>query len=350
MMSSNSILYYPTIEFRDENWLKAALLIWDNIYRIVPYAYSPNDSDDIKFAVDQGRIKSIILEEQDLSKTYDKYNDFISNLTIIPDGLENSDGTTRIHRDKIDTRLYPILEAQAKKFDNEWIEMSSAAARGYMMYLSQVVSENRHFARATDNVDSWIMSVYMNENGNFSEFVYDNNADGQYASIELLDLIPVQDITKMSIRNIVDKTNTLVDERNEFRSVVNNFLNELAPCSSADGTYEIIEKYKNELKRVKDQFKKSTSFSGNEFMRSSLAVGIPTALTTFGALMSTQPPIDMSIFLESIAVGWVASMADYSRVKTTNRGTKLGTYLMNLEMGERLNYNYNYIMDQFIND
>lgn len=349
-MSSNSILYYPSIEFRDENWLKAALLIWDNVYRIVPYAYIPNDSDEIKFAIDQGRIKNVTLEEKDLSRTFDKYNNFIENLSFIPDGLENSDGTTKIHRDKIDSRLYPVLESLAKKFDDQWIEMSSASARGYMMYLSQIVAENRRFARATDNADSWIMSVYMNENGNFSEFVYDQGAEGQYASVEILDLIPVRDINRMSIQDVVNKTMSLSDERNEFRLIVNNFLNELTGCSTEDGTYEMVEKYKDELRRVKQQFKQSTSFSGDEFIRSSIAVGVPTALTTFSTIYGMSQSVTAPAIFNSIAVGFVAAMADYSRVKKNNRGPQLGAFLMDLERGPKLNHNYNYIMDQFIND
>ena len=35
-LTSGSILYYPTIEFQSDTWLKAAICVWEKIYRIVP--------------------------------------------------------------------------------------------------------------------------------------------------------------------------------------------------------------------------------------------------------------------------------------------------------------------------
>jgi hypothetical protein len=47
---SNSILYYPTIEFRHEDyqWLWNAALFADKIYRIVPPGYKLNEPRNIR--------------------------------------------------------------------------------------------------------------------------------------------------------------------------------------------------------------------------------------------------------------------------------------------------------------
>ena len=47
-MTPKSILYYPSIHFKDENWVKRALLYWDSVYRIVPVGGRLFDSDFIK--------------------------------------------------------------------------------------------------------------------------------------------------------------------------------------------------------------------------------------------------------------------------------------------------------------
>jgi hypothetical protein len=47
-LTSGSILYYPTIEFQSDTWLKAAICVWEKIYRIVPPSYKPHDSDEVK--------------------------------------------------------------------------------------------------------------------------------------------------------------------------------------------------------------------------------------------------------------------------------------------------------------
>ncbi|HJQ00566.1 MAG TPA: DUF6236 family protein [Jatrophihabitans sp.] len=41
-------LYYPFIQFRDDNWLKLAALYWDKVARIVPPGYRPQDSATVQ--------------------------------------------------------------------------------------------------------------------------------------------------------------------------------------------------------------------------------------------------------------------------------------------------------------
>jgi hypothetical protein len=65
-LTSNSILYYPTIEFQSDTWLKAAICVWEKIYRIVPSSYRPVDSDEVKEAIDAGLVESIMLKALNL--------------------------------------------------------------------------------------------------------------------------------------------------------------------------------------------------------------------------------------------------------------------------------------------
>lgn len=55
---SNSILYYPTIEFRhkDYQWLWNAALFADKIYRIVPPGYKLNEPRNIRELCSTGEI------------------------------------------------------------------------------------------------------------------------------------------------------------------------------------------------------------------------------------------------------------------------------------------------------
>ena len=67
--TSKSVLYYPSIEFMNESWVKAALLFWDKVYRIVPESVIPNDSDDINTAKSEGLVEDIHLNYDDLKNT-----------------------------------------------------------------------------------------------------------------------------------------------------------------------------------------------------------------------------------------------------------------------------------------
>ena len=41
-------LYYPSLEFRDDGWVKFAALYWDSLGRIVPRTYRPKDSETVQ--------------------------------------------------------------------------------------------------------------------------------------------------------------------------------------------------------------------------------------------------------------------------------------------------------------
>jgi hypothetical protein len=47
-MHSYSALYYPFIHFKDDNWLKLSALYWDDISRVVPEKYQPEDSETVR--------------------------------------------------------------------------------------------------------------------------------------------------------------------------------------------------------------------------------------------------------------------------------------------------------------
>ncbi len=36
MSDADNVLYFPTIEFQSDEWLKSASFVWEHVYRIVP--------------------------------------------------------------------------------------------------------------------------------------------------------------------------------------------------------------------------------------------------------------------------------------------------------------------------
>src|SRR5258708_2431205 len=93
-----SVLYFPHIEVNDADWLKGALCIWDTVYRIVPEGYNPQDSHDVREAVDAGVLKNIDLSVKDLQETREQYHDFLASVAYLPDALDRPPrGTVEIH-------------------------------------------------------------------------------------------------------------------------------------------------------------------------------------------------------------------------------------------------------------
>ena len=77
---SNSILYYPTIEFRHEDyqWLWNAALFADKIYRIVPPGYELNEPQNIRELCSTGEIGiplSPVPYSKEASEEFSKFMD-----------------------------------------------------------------------------------------------------------------------------------------------------------------------------------------------------------------------------------------------------------------------------------
>lgn len=65
-MSYTKALYYPTIDIDDSEWIKNAILFWDEIDTIVPEAISsPYKNNDSRFLYDEGILKPLRLSPHD---------------------------------------------------------------------------------------------------------------------------------------------------------------------------------------------------------------------------------------------------------------------------------------------
>jgi len=58
---ANTALYYPYMRIEDEGWLKATLLLFDQVQRIVPTPEVPGDSEKIKAYIRTARNGSPLL-------------------------------------------------------------------------------------------------------------------------------------------------------------------------------------------------------------------------------------------------------------------------------------------------
>ncbi|MFA5312819.1 MAG: hypothetical protein WC375_05790 [Methanomassiliicoccales archaeon] len=347
--SSGSVLYFPSIEFSDDNWVKATLLFWDKIYRITPNQYSPNDNETILEAIDNDLIRDIPLEGKDLSKTADKFEKFCNDLPFIPAGLE-SDEYERIHADKVDARLYPFLESIAHKFDdNRWLHLSKPLAKGYMFYLSKVVAERRNLARATDNPDSWAIAPYFSEDGKFDENVYRDDAEGYYSYLILEDFIP-SDLINVPITKIIDFIDENKESKAKFRNKISEFAQNLSKCDSTDFALELIEDYKFELEESKTELTNSLSLINSGKLNALFTIGIPVGASVFGALGFNGNPYSFINIFGSILFGALASYYQYSvGVKKIKENSSL-TYLVNMDSQLSKVAQCSSALDEFIND
>ncbi|MBK5970466.1 hypothetical protein Thiosp_01143 [Thiorhodovibrio litoralis] len=350
---NDSILYYPHIEIRNERWLKAALLLWDNVFRIVPSGYSPRDSIEIIKACDNGLVRPIALEPEDLSGVTRDFQDLLEGIQYKPAGLEH-DEYSYLHPDKIDSVLYPSLEKYAVGESEEgFLLLPREVVRGYMFFLSTEVSRRRQLSRCTDDQYSFAVSSYFSESANFDDFLSDTEANGFYSALVFNDLLPF-DVDSIPMDRIVKASAHSKDERNTFKLELERFSDQLHKCESIKHGKDILNDFKRDLEKAKANLKASQGFLNKDDVGSMFTMGVPTSAGVYGALLgATGDPFNLYEIGASMLVGAIAAYIDYRKAKSARNNPAGAAYLIALErqFGAGGRYPaFDRYLEEFIND
>ena len=175
-----SLLYYPTINIEDGEWLRSAAFYWDEVCSIVPYEGFDDFSPEIRYMLERRQYRPIFPQEM-LNSSY--ANDFVETVKsrMRPTFSKRDEFNRRIervHREKIyDPHTSTLVHY--KKFPNEfaeklieignittdesgWIEMDARLANVYMKTLAEYVAlhDARDVAISSDKA-SKISEIYQ---------------------------------------------------------------------------------------------------------------------------------------------------------------------------------------------
>jgi hypothetical protein len=331
---SRNILYYPTLEFQSETWVKASLLFWDKIYRIVPTNYTTQDSDEIKIAISNGFIEDIELTENDLRQTADKFESFCNHLKFSPAGFESSTYEVRLHTDKIDDRLKSYFKHFSYGIDGQgFFKIPQELANGYMFYLSDTVSKRRNIAKLTDNPDMYAAMIYFDGDGNFDELLCDDNNPETYTNLMIERLIP-RDIQSLSMEIVINLHKELETEKREFRKLLNEFCEKLAKIEDEKTAIAEIEYFKKTFLESKMTWQEKFKSLKQETEDSLLYAGLPMFTTTTIASIYGNDTYDLIELSKGLLLTGVATIASVGKELRKKWTAKKSNYY--LEIGRQL--------------
>ena len=355
---STKVLYYPTIEFMDEAWLKSSLCVWDKVYRIVPDSYNPKDSDEVKIAIDNGVIENISLTEQDLSQTADDFIEFVESVDILPAGLDDHRGFhNRLHQEKMDSRVLPILEELSRDINADgFLTVRSGVANLYMLYLSHVVSSRRGISKLTDNGDMFSVMHYFANDGNFDEWVYNEKAEEHSTALAISSILP-NGIESINIGKVLEFRKSTEDNRRHFKGKLDELVKELTKIEDEGFSDIRVKEYIAELEGNNAEVSKKILEFFGEFKYSLLSVGLPMSISTLGLLSGGGNLFDLNNIGKSCFLGAVSAIADASKSKRKTWDSQDSFYFhqMNKVFGGKKGIrftlpNYSRIYEEFIND
>lgn len=311
-LTSGSVLYYPTIEFQSDIWLKAAICVWEKVYRIVPPSYKPNDSDEVKEAIDAGLVESIKLEKGDLQKAAGDFQRFMGKADTFPAALSGYESTdVRIHPEKIDAKLLPLFESLASKIDPKgFLSVSEKVANAYMLYLATNIARRRKIGKVTDDGNVFSVDSFFQFDGNFSEYIFDESQTEVAATVVLPQLLP-HGLETDSMERVLDFRAKYAEARAAYRESVLDLSKLLTTVESKSHVQEIIRDFKSKLTKAKKSPFGRAVATISEHTYSALAIGLPIAA---GAFLDGEK-FKWSVALGEIGIAIIATMADANKSK-----------------------------------
>jgi hypothetical protein len=350
------ILYYPTIEFQSDTWLKCALCLWESIYRIVPPSYAPQDSDEVREAIDAGLVQNINLTGDDLSECAGHFEEFWKSVPEMPLWVSGRD-PVNLYEEKVDDRLIPLFRSLAEKFPKDGVlQVSKEIADTYVLFLADTIARRRAMEKLTDDKDVFALTHYFANNGDFNEFVSNPEAREASLAITFPALIP-GGLEYVSMAKVLAFRDKHREGRGEFRVSIDDFVAALTKVDDEEHAHTLIREFADRLQRENGNWLTIVKREFSKVAMSSLSVGLPAALTAMGTMISSGSSIkDAPTYIGSVAVGCVATLANTMQSRRQAWTARDSFYYaqMRNEFGDgKLQFvvpRYTQAFDEFMND
>jgi hypothetical protein len=229
----SSVLLYPNIELKDPLLVKEALLLYDNLYRIVPSDYKPNDHPEIQQSNVDFEIVASIYPEEYTEGTYQKFQTKMKKWSPIAAGFSPAKiaKSDKLHEGKVYSELqkYFINEGLLIK-DGRWLRGNNALIANYMIYLSNEIAAQNHLRLLTTTSPAWTTQEFINYDGNYNrssrESYHSNVSNRSLIGMYLTDFIP-ENLRKIPFSEIMVFRDEYQKERQNFLREQSRFIEEL---------------------------------------------------------------------------------------------------------------------------
>ncbi|PKL17120.1 MAG: hypothetical protein CVV49_12715 [Spirochaetae bacterium HGW-Spirochaetae-5] len=359
-MGFTKALFYPTIDIKNEDWLKNAVLFWDEINTIVPSSVSnPYQENTTQYLSDEGILKAMPVNPD---------HDFIEELTTDTLNYLNTNESFQlltqgqgkssvIHRDKLPkdvTRLFDIHPEklpyeiqyllQKSITDEGWFRVDSNFALFYMTLLATKICEQKAIALLTDNsLTSNLSDLVRLDNQiaikgrDYESYHHHRNEKHIHLAQGLLTNLVIKGIKvteTSSLEDIVNFKKRHRDELGLFRTNISKLTKD-APRDIPFEAYkqQIEDIYNDDFLPAYNTLKKSldgsaVKWTADNFMKISF---FSTSATTIPmALLGLSMP---QALLAGAGVSIISSLVSYNIAKKDRLMSNPYSYLLAVEKG-----------------
>lgn len=359
-MGLTKALFYPTIDIKNEDWLKNAVLFWDEINTIVPSSIAnPYKQNTTQYLADEGILKPMSVNPdhnfiEDLTADTLNYLNTNEGFQLLTQGQGQN---SVIHRDKLPrdvSRLFDIhpeklpyeIQHQLRRSMTEegWFHVDSNFAVFYMTLLANKICEEKGIALLTDNsLTSNLSDLVRLDNqiaikGRSFDFDHHHRNEKYIHRAEgLLTNLVIKGIKVSPASSLEDVVNFKKQHRDElglFRNNIAKLTKDVTKDTSFEALKQQIEDiYHDEFLPSYNNFKKALDGSGikwlsDNFMKVSVISTSATALPM--ALLGLELP---QALLAGAGISIISSLISYNEDKKEKLRTNPYSYLLAVDKG-----------------
>lgn len=233
------LIYYPTLEPKDINWLKYALIYIDNFSPIIPKSNEKDISDIFKLISDNTDLimthhpthnqgnrasKKTLIELENIQRFPNQYKDKF-NVMDIEKSLKNvGNWDYVILKDKFNMDFSDeIIDRKFGIRTDNGLRTSKELANLFMIFLSEEVAKDENGNPITDVTEYDNLTTYLRNN----ETTKDEVSDKYIRTV--IDLNLPKNIKDIQIKNIIEFRNSseIKELRNKINRSVSNFYKSL---------------------------------------------------------------------------------------------------------------------------
>lgn len=308
-MSFGHALYYPHINLTNKNWIKHALLFWDNISRIVPQSVEPSDGEDIiKIKYESGFIKDYRPERWDTSRAFQDFSrelqpilesdiffndrffererrrrnytrDYQDRRRFFSNMVRTSG--TYIHVEKIEPRLKEYLfdigiAIPGQSEWEDWVKIDNEIGLLYMTYFAKSISKNKSLPIVTDVEQSFSASLYFESPINSD---YNNQFEYKLGNLLIETVVP-KNINDVPLEKILDIRRKYDDERTAFFNEISSLSNSITGLDNGSALKDALNQHSKiilkETKNLEQLYNSHKIETATKF----LSISLPTTIVS----------------------------------------------------------------------
>lgn len=297
-------LYYPYIQFRNDEWVKAAALYYDGLDRIVPDSVIPNDSILIKTLNDkEGFTRNIdpqpaaeIIAMDFFDYAANELKDPVQRARVLERmGIHyKQEKKFSIHLQKMGRYLYRELPELGLAFTPDpshpfAFQLEGATAAIYMTYLANYLAGERNMPVVTDDTDFQLLLRGMQ-----SEPVDVTEDKGPMLAAMVIETVVPKDLTEITAEQIITFRRQYKDERALFYDEIRSLVAEMETMTHPMALQDCLARKQDAILRATKNLERSYN-----------ALKIATA----SALLCLSVPAFVSGLGPGIAAGAVMAVA-----------------------------------------